>query len=69
MASFACLTSPACRHVSDFSDTSPSPLPSVSQTLQPQSVCYPFGTGSAQIRRSIWPNKRRCICPSANINQ
>jgi hypothetical protein len=43
--------------------------PSVPQTLQPQSVCYPFGTGSAQIRRSIWPNMRRCRCPSANINQ
>ena len=56
MASIARLTSPACRPVIDFSDTSPS-LPSVPQTLQPQSVCYPFGTGSAQIRRSIWPNK------------
>jgi hypothetical protein len=56
MASIARLTSPACRPGIDFSDTSPS-LPSVPQTLQPQSVCYPFGTGSAQIRRSIWPNK------------
>jgi hypothetical protein len=66
--SFARMTSPACRRVIDFSDTRPTLLRG-HQALQPQSVCYLFGTGSAQIRRSIWPNKRRYRCPSANNNQ
>lgn len=38
---FARLTSPACRHSNDFSDTAPTLLPRP-QILQPQSVCYPL---------------------------
>src|ERR1700693_2122689 len=43
------LTSPACRHANDFSDTAP-PLLLQLQILQPQSECYPLGTGRAEIR-------------------
>src|ERR1019366_8605587 len=54
---FARLTPPACCCVTDFSDTAPTFLLRL-QILQPQSECYPLGTGSAQIRCSIWPCPR-----------
>src|SRR5712691_10833828 len=62
------LTSPACRHANDFSDTAPTLIPQL-QILQPQSGCYPLGTGSAQIRRSIDPNRRRVRWLSASNSQ
>jgi hypothetical protein len=65
---FARLTRPARCRVIDFSDTAPTLLPR-SQILQPQSECYPLGTGGAQIRFSMWPNKRWCRCPAASSSQ
>src|ERR1019366_7822238 len=65
---FCRLTGLACCRVTDFSDTNPTLLP-WPQILQPQSVCYPLGTGRAQIRRSISPKRRRCSCLSANNSQ
>jgi hypothetical protein len=53
---------PACCRRFDFSDTAPILFPRP-QIFQLQSEYYPLGTGSVQIRRSIWPNSRRCRCP------
>jgi glycosyltransferase involved in cell wall biosynthesis len=64
-ARFCRLTDLACCRAFDFSDTAPALLPQP-QILQPQSECYPADTGSAQIRRSVWPNKRRYGCTSAS---
>ena len=65
---FARLMRPGCCRVIDFSDAAPTFLLRL-QILQLQSEFYPLGTGRAEIRPSIWPNSRRCRCPSASSNQ
>src|SRR6267143_6870768 len=67
-ARFFRLTSSACCFAIGFSDTAPTLFPRA-QILQSQSEYYPLRTGSDQIRRSIWPNKRQCRCPSASKKQ
>ena len=48
----------------------PSELPSSVHRFRIRQVrCYPPGTGSAQILRSMSPNSRRFRCPSANKSQ
>jgi hypothetical protein len=56
---------PSC----DFSDTAPIFLLRF-QIIKPQSKCSPLGTGCAQIRCSISPNRRRSRCsrPAAANN-
>ena len=62
------LTTPTGCRVINFSDAAPTLL-SRPEILQSQSVCYPAGTASTQIRRSIWLNTPLCGCPSANNRQ
>ena len=67
-ARFCHLTSPACysrnRFLRRCSDLPP-PAPDFATAIR----ALPGRTGSAQPRRSIWPNGRLCRCPSASNNQ
>jgi len=52
----------------DFSDTSPSA--SFSPSLAARIAgCYPAGPGSIPSRRTIAPNSRPVMCPSASMSQ